>query len=74
MSYGISDNVKTIGWTVLQFFLIYAISWDMGRKEIEQEFYLLAKALSSIWFIEIAVSMYQFFFQIGYYTLNEQGK
>lgn len=74
MSYGITDNVKTIGWTVLQFFLIYAISWNMSKEEMKREFDLLAKSLSAIWFAEIAVSMYQFFFQIGYYTLNEQGK
>lgn len=74
MEYGFADNFKTVGWTFLQFILIYSFLWDMSLDEMKKEFHLLAKFLSVIWFAEVAVSLYQFLFQIGYIALNDQGK
>lgn len=74
MEYGISDNVKTIVWTAIQFFVLYGITWKMSREEIKNEFFRLADVLSVIWFCGIAVSLYQFLFQIEYIVPYQEYK
>lgn len=74
MKYGISDNVKTIVWTAIQFFVLYGITWKMSREEIKNEFFRLADVLSVIWFCGIAVSLYQFLFQIEYIVPYQEYK
>jgi O-antigen ligase len=66
IKYGIANNAKTIVWTAIQFFLLYGISWKLTGEEIKTEFYRLTNVLSVIWFCGIAVSLYQFLFQIEY--------
>lgn len=74
MKYGISDNAKTMVWTAIQFFVLYGITWKMTKEEIKKEFYRLANLLAVIWFCGIAVSLYQFLFQIQYIVPYQEYK
>lgn len=74
IKYGISDNVKTIVWTAIQFFVLYGITWKMSKEEIKNEFFRLANVLSVLWFCGIAVSLYQFLFQIEYIVPYQEYK
>lgn len=64
--YGFFDNLKTLVWTAIQMFLLYATGKERKRRDVEEEIFLLARVFLLIWFLLISISVAMFVFQIGY--------
>lgn len=64
--YGYMENVKTIANLFIQFCLLYVVSVKKDRKSLEKEFRVIATAVSAVWLVAVAVSVYMYFADITY--------
>ena len=66
MSYGLGNNLKTLVWTSIQFFILFSFVHVKDKKEIYKLTNIIMKITCSIWFIAVLISLIQFIFQIHY--------
>lgn len=66
MQYGITDNLKTLVWSAIQFFVLFSIVNVKDENEINTTMTRVMKLSSLVWFIGVLVSLTQFFLLIGY--------
>ena len=66
ISYGISDNLFILCWTVVQFSLFYSFAYRQGGDRIRTFFKGVFYVILFFWVIACCVSIYQYIFQIGY--------
>lgn len=65
-SYGLFDNFKTLVWTAIQMFLLYATGRERKRREVEEEIFLISRVFLLVWFLLVSISVAMFVFQVGY--------
>ncbi|MDY3829010.1 MAG: O-antigen ligase family protein [Clostridium sp.] len=66
ISYGISDNLKTLVWTAIQFFVLFSTLHLKSKEEAYENMNIIMKISSHIWFVAVVISLWQFVFQIHY--------
>lgn len=78
-SYGVSENIKTLMWTVLQLFLFTSLL-PFGREENSSSVKIgktmlkrMANSLIAIHFVAVTISVVQFFLQSSYIVPDYNG-
>lgn len=66
ISYGFSDNIKTIVWMGIYMFLIYSLCARFDHQKSMKLMKLLICILSVVWFVCVVISITQYCLQIGY--------
>lgn len=64
--YGITDNIKTIIWTSINFYLCFSVPLYRNRDDVIKEVKLFANVFLIFNFIPIFISFIQFILEIGY--------
>ena len=65
MKYGIVNNVKTLVWMAIQFFLFFSFV-NTKDKEINKTLKLIMNSSAAIWLAGVIASLVEFFLQISY--------
>lgn len=66
MDYGISDNLKTLVWTAIQFFVLFSMLHIQSKDEIYKNMSIVMKTSAWVWFAAVVISIIQFVLQISY--------
>lgn len=66
IKYGIVNNIKTIVWTAIQFFVLFSVANIKNDSEIKKVINIIIKISSAIWCVAVVTSIVQFFFHVGY--------
>ena len=69
MSYGITDNIKTMLWMCIQFFIIYAVYVRFEKEECCKFVENLFVTLNIIWVAGEIISLIQYVYQVGYWSV-----
>ncbi len=64
--YGYVENIKTLANLFIQFCLLFVVGARKNRRELEKDFRIISTAVSAIWLIAVAVSVYMYFADITY--------
>lgn len=73
MQYGWMSNFKTIVWTAIHFFVLFASSRKKGRDQIFREIRLIFMPYSVIWLVGILFSFWMFVTMQGGYATQMDG-
>lgn len=73
IQYGIFDNLKTVIWFCIQFFLFYSLAVRLDSKKIRKYVCQLLNTLNIIWSVCIVLSIIQYIFQIKYKAFMHEG-
>lgn len=57
MQYGLTSNIKTIVWTAIHFFVLFASSRGKGREQVFREIRLVFTPFSVIWLVGVLLSI-----------------
>lgn len=66
MEYGIINNIKTLVWMAIQFFLLFSFVNVKDESEINLTLKRTLNFSAAIWLVGVIVSIIQFLLQIGY--------
>ncbi|PWM44237.1 MAG: hypothetical protein DBX47_06145 [Clostridiales bacterium] len=73
--YGFVENVKTIVWTAILFFVIYSFTQMQSKTDSIKQLKIISNTITPIYFGGVIVSFMQFVFQINYNVLSlDSGK
>lgn len=71
--YGISDNLKTMIWFCIHFFIFYTIVPRLGDRKSERFIRRILFGVGALWTICVLISIAQYIFQLGYHAFMHQG-
>lgn len=71
--YGFSDNIKTIVWFCIHFFLFYPLISRLGDRKTEKFLRRALFLIGALWTVCVAVSIAQYTFQLGYHAFMHEG-
>lgn len=71
--YGISDNLKTMIWFCIHFFIFYTIVPRLGDRRSERFIRRVLFSISALWTICVLISVAQYMFQLGYHAFMHEG-
>ncbi|MBR6663577.1 MAG: O-antigen ligase family protein [Alphaproteobacteria bacterium] len=66
ISYGLTNNLKTLVWTSIQFFILFSYVHIKDKTEVKNLINIIMKITCGVWFVAVAISLFQFIFQIHY--------
>ena len=66
MEYGFANNLKTLVWMAIQFFILYSTLHVKDKSYIKNMLQTIMKLTTSIWFVTTVISLFQFLFIIKY--------
>ena len=64
--YGYMDNIKTIVWTGIQFYILFSSMHISKVEDLQQSMNIIMKTTTFIWFVSTIISLGQFILQISY--------
>lgn len=64
--YGIVNNVKTMVWLSIQFFVLFIVGYATKEEWAKKFLCQIGKISSAIWFVGVMISLVQFLFQVKY--------
>lgn len=71
--YGISDNIKTMIWFCIHFFIFYTIVPRLGDRKSEKFIRRILFGIGALWTICVLISVAQYAFQLGYHAFMHEG-
>lgn len=66
MSYGLSNNLKTLVWITIQFYILFSFVHVKSKDEVYKLTNTIMKISSIVWFVAVGISLFQFVLQIHY--------
>lgn len=71
--YGIADNIKTMIWFCIHFFIFYTIVPRLGDRKSEKVIRRILFGLGALWTVCVLISIAQYTFQLGYHAFMHEG-
>ena len=63
LKYGFADNVKTLVWTCIHFFIFATVDTDLNSETTKKHFKIFSESFSLIWLVFSAISLGEFVVQ-----------
>lgn len=67
IQYGLLDNINSIILLSIEFFVFYAIDFNMSKDDVYREIYQVEHLIMTVWFISMLFTLWMFLKQSYYY-------